>query len=162
MCVYDVCQLETALDLLLENRQDPSHSVSASTLVVAEEDQLWWVRWIDDHGLSCLVIGYEVGVVVARALPYRICQYREISTEAIRVLLHIGIDWICIAREATGCLASVHGLSLVNEARTFVICRVSDCSGKRLVKEASRLIRRMPANNRQNVVNDIQVQAALD
>jgi hypothetical protein len=65
MCVYDVRQLETALNLLLENRQDPNHSVSASTSVVAEGDQLWWVRWIDNHGLSCLVIGYKVGIIVA-------------------------------------------------------------------------------------------------
>jgi hypothetical protein len=36
MGVYDVRQLETALNLLLENRQDPSHSVSASASVVAE------------------------------------------------------------------------------------------------------------------------------
>jgi hypothetical protein len=159
MCVYDVCQLETALNLLLENRQDPNHSVSASTSVVTEEDQLWWVRWIDNHSLSRLVVGYEVGIVVARALPYKVCQYRARSSKAIRVLIHIGIDWICIAREATGCLASVHDLSVVNEARTLVICRVIDCSGKRLVKEASRLIRRMLVNNRQNVVNDIQLQA---
>lgn len=77
---------------------------------------------INDNGILRLVIDNEVGIVVARALPYNAAlahtpksikhlrlTLTSIATSPLIIShhqflpdLHMGIDWICMARERAG------------------------------------------------------------
>lgn len=62
---------------------------------------LWWIRRIDDNRIFRLVIRYEVGVIVARSLPFITSANYQLPALAI-LYLHIGMDSICILRAGFG------------------------------------------------------------
>lgn len=68
--------------------------------------------WIDNCGFTCLVVRNEVGIIVAGALPC-ISISGRIRGLSIKVLIHIGIDWICMAREMDSCMRLAQDLSEV-------------------------------------------------
>lgn len=66
------------------------------------------VRWVYDDGFFGLVICDDVGIVVPGALPFESCQQFFNLQLSSWVLIHMGIDRMCIARVVTGCLSSVY------------------------------------------------------
>ena len=63
---------------------------------------LIWVCGVNNHSVLRLVIYNKVGIVVTTPRPYGYYQHlfssKEDSAWEERVNLHMGIDWICIAR----------------------------------------------------------------
>ena len=73
-------------------------------------DVLWRVCRIDDDSFLSLVVCNKVGVVIPRPLPYR--RHQQSLQKTIEVFIHIGMDWICMAREVASCFVLASTLPL--------------------------------------------------
>ena len=72
MSIYDVLEFDTIIGSLLQGWQDSVTMLMDLRCIAARTvnmNILWWIGWVDDHGILRLVIGDEVGVIVASTLP---------------------------------------------------------------------------------------------
>lgn len=81
---------------------------------------------------------------------------------SIRVLVHMGIDWICMARAAgdDGCLASTSDSRLWKQllALTLVKVREIDASKYRLMVAVNTLMRKTPNRNWRRVEEAMELR----
>lgn len=80
------------------------------------------------------------------------------------LLLHIGIDWICIVRVATGCLALVTSPVKIrfHGECTRTSDFVKEATYVRLIAAAMRVMRKIPNTDSRRVVDDMKVELSGD
>lgn len=69
----------------------------------AKKNILVGIGRVDNDGILGLVVDHQIGVVVTTAHPWKEQTLSRVLMDMTWTSLHMGIDWICMAREKASC-----------------------------------------------------------